>query len=98
MKSAICNLQSKGAPVDRSTLESQLQHDGVDYVLVQFVDLHGSPKVKLVPREAAASVADGGAGLARRSRPGDGQQFTFPHIYAPHPTRTATTTCLTTCL
>jgi glutamine synthetase len=59
--------------VDRSTLESQLQHDGVDYLLVQFVDLHGSPKVKLVPREAAAAAADVGAGFAGGAVWGMGQ-------------------------
>ena len=36
--------------VDRGTLKIQLQKDGVEYLLVQFVDIHGSAKVKMVPR------------------------------------------------
>ncbi len=59
--------------MDRSTLESQLQHDGIDYVLVQFVDLHGSPKVKMVPRDAVPSVAETGAGFAGGAVWGMGQ-------------------------
>jgi glutamine synthetase len=59
--------------VDRTNLESQLQHDGIDYVLVQFVDIHGSPKVKMVPRDAVASVAESGAGFAGGAVWGMGQ-------------------------
>jgi len=47
--------------VERSTLRSQLQQDNVDYLLVQFVDIHGAPKVKMVPRDALEAVADSGA-------------------------------------
>src|ERR687885_1877131 len=51
-------------PVDRSTLKAQLQQDGVEYLLVQFVDVHGAPKVKMVPADALDDVADTGAGFA----------------------------------
>jgi glutamine synthetase len=59
--------------VDRSLLKSQLQKDGVDYLLVQFVDLHGAPKVKMVPREVVDAVADFGAGFAGGAVWGMGQ-------------------------
>jgi glutamine synthetase len=59
--------------VDRSLLKSQLQKDGVEYLLVQFVDLHGAPKVKMVPRDAVDNVADSGAGFAGGAVWGMGQ-------------------------
>jgi glutamine synthetase len=59
--------------VDRSLLKSQLQKDGVEYLLVQFVDLHGSPKVKMVPRDAVDNAADAGAGFAGGAVWGMGQ-------------------------
>jgi glutamine synthetase len=59
--------------VDRSLLKSQLQRDGIDYLLVQFVDIHGAPKVKMVPRDAVDAVADSGAGFAGGAVWGMGQ-------------------------
>ncbi len=59
--------------MDRSLLKSQLQKDGVEYLLVQFVDLHGSAKVKMVPRDAVDNVADAGAGFAGGAVWGMGQ-------------------------
>jgi glutamine synthetase len=59
--------------VDRSLLKSQLQKDGIEYLLVQFVDLHGAPKVKMVPRDAVDAVADSGAGFAGGAVWGMGQ-------------------------
>jgi glutamine synthetase len=59
--------------VDITTLEIQLRNDGIDYLLVQFVDLHGSPKVKMVPRESVAAVAQSGAGFAGGAVWGMGQ-------------------------
>jgi glutamine synthetase len=50
--------------VARTALRNQLQTDGVEYLLVQFVDLHGAPKVKLVPSDCLDDVADTGAGFA----------------------------------
>src|SRR5207247_1524666 len=50
--------------VERSMISSQLQQDNIDYLLVQFVDVHGAPKVKMVPRGAADAVTDSGAGFA----------------------------------
>jgi glutamine synthetase len=59
--------------VDRSTLKTQLQRDNIDYLLVQFVDIHGSPKVKMVPRDCFDAVTDSGAGFAGGAVWGMGQ-------------------------
>jgi len=50
--------------VDRTALKTQLQKDAIEYLLVQFVDIHGAPKVKMVPTNALDDVADTGAGFA----------------------------------
>jgi glutamine synthetase len=50
--------------VNRQALKTQLQKDGIDYLLVQFVDIHGAPKVKMVPGDALDDVSDTGAGFA----------------------------------
>jgi glutamine synthetase len=50
--------------VNRQALKTQLQKDGIDYLLVQFVDIHGAPKVKMVPGDALDDVGDTGAGFA----------------------------------
>jgi glutamine synthetase len=59
--------------VDRSALKMELQKDGVEYLLVQFVDLHGCAKVKMVPSERLDAIADGGAGFAGGAVWGMGQ-------------------------
>jgi len=59
--------------VDRGALKIQLQKEGVEYLLVQFVDLHGSAKVKMVPRDALDAVAESGAGFAGGAVWGMGQ-------------------------
>jgi glutamine synthetase len=59
--------------VDRNTLKTRLQEDGVDYLLVQFVDIHGAAKVKMVPSDALDDVADSGAGFAGGAVWGMGQ-------------------------
>ena len=59
--------------MDRTKLKSTLQKDGIQYLLVQFVDIHGSPKVKMVPSEAVDDVADVGAGFAGGAVWGMGQ-------------------------
>ena len=57
----------------RTALKSQLQNDGIEYLLVQFVDIHGAPKVKMVPAECLDDVADVGAGFAGGAVWGMGQ-------------------------
>jgi glutamine synthetase len=59
--------------VTRTALQTQLQSDGVEYLLVQFVDLHGAPKVKMVPADFLDDVADVGAGFAGGAVWGMGQ-------------------------
>ncbi len=48
----------------RNPLQAQLQKDEIAYLLVQFVDLHGAAKVKMVPAAAVEDVTDVGAGFA----------------------------------
>jgi glutamine synthetase len=59
--------------VDRTKLKAHLQNEGIEYLLVQFVDLHGCPKVKMVPSETVDDVADTGAGFAGGAVWGMGQ-------------------------
>jgi glutamine synthetase len=50
--------------MNRNLVQSHFQKDGIEYLLVQFVDIHGSPKVKMVPTDAVDDVTDTGAGFA----------------------------------
>src|SRR5437870_8092016 len=59
--------------MNRNLVNSQLQKDGIDYLLVQFVDVHGCPKVKMVPSDAVDDVTDSGAGFAGGAVWGMGQ-------------------------
>jgi glutamine synthetase len=59
--------------VNRNVLKAQLEKDAVEYLLVQFVDIHGAPKVKMVPAEALDDVTDAGAGFAGGAVWGMGQ-------------------------
>ncbi len=45
-------------------LEARFHDDGIAYLLVQFVDIHGAAKVKLVPVTACRSAVEAGAGFA----------------------------------
>ena len=54
-------------------LERRFQDDEIVYLLIQFVDIHGSPKVKLVPTSSLRSVAADGAGFAGAAVWGMGQ-------------------------
>ncbi len=58
---------------DRSTVQKQIKDDGIKYLLVQFVDIHGSPKVKMVPVSHLDDVIDDGAGFAGAAVWGLGQ-------------------------
>ena len=57
----------------RNTLKTQLQEDAIEYLLVQFVDIHGAAKVKMVPAEALDDVIETGAGFAGGAVWGMGQ-------------------------
>ena len=59
--------------VTREETRKRMQNDDVQYLLVQFVDLNGSPKVKMVPAGHLDNVIDDGAGFAGAALPGLGQ-------------------------
>jgi glutamine synthetase len=79
--------------VKRDALKTQLITDRMEYLLVQFVDIHGAPKVKMVPTEALDDVADVGAGFAGGAVWGLGQDASShdmlaridPQSYTPLP-------------
>ena len=57
----------------REDVKDRISADGVEYLLVQFVDIHGSPKVKMVPANHLDDVIDDGAGFAGAAVLGLGQ-------------------------
>ena len=54
-------------------LGHRLENDGIAFLLIQFVDIHGSAKVKLVPAKTLRAVAETGAGFAGGAVWGMGQ-------------------------
>jgi glutamine synthetase len=61
-------------PADsREVIRKQLKHDGIEYLLVQFVDIHGAAKCKMVPADTLDDVIDVGAGFAGAAVWGMGQ-------------------------
>jgi len=59
--------------IDRDTLRSQIAEDGVQFLLAQFVDIHGSAKVKMCPAETLDALTEDGAGFAGAAVWGLGQ-------------------------
>ena len=57
----------------REEIAQRMKDDGIRFLLAQFVDLNGSPKVKMVPVEHFEDVLDEGAGFAGAALPGMGQ-------------------------
>ncbi len=57
----------------REEVRKQLQQDKIEYILTQFVDIHGSAKAKMVPINHFDDVIDAGAGFAGGALPGMGQ-------------------------
>ncbi len=57
----------------REEIAQKMQDDRIRFLLAQFVDLNGSPKVKMVPVEHFEDVLDEGAGFAGAALPGMGQ-------------------------
>ena len=57
----------------REEIRERLAIDGVQYLLTQFVDIHGSPKVKLAPADRLDDLIDEGAAFAGAALPGLGQ-------------------------
>ncbi|QDV34666.1 type III glutamate--ammonia ligase [Tautonia plasticadhaerens] len=56
-----------------AALRDRLDADRIDYLLVQFVDLHGAAKVKLVPASGLVPAFESGAGFAGGAIWGMGQ-------------------------
>ena len=48
----------------RELVREQLADQGIEFILAQFVDIHGCPKVKQVPVSCFDSLIDSGAGFA----------------------------------
>ena len=54
-------------------IRSRLQEDKIDYLLAQYVDIHGTPRCKGVPASALDLFVDGSAGFAGAAVSGMGQ-------------------------
>src|ERR1044072_8334279 len=54
-------------------IRGRLADDGVDYMLAQWVDIHGTPRVKGVPASALEVFMAGSAGFAGAATVGMGQ-------------------------
>ncbi len=63
---------------DRTAIRNRMEQDQIEYVLVQFVDIHGAAKVKMVPAGCLDDVTDTGAGFAGGAVWGMGQG---PHAH-----------------
>ena len=59
--------------VTREEVRQRMRDDKIEYLLVQFVDVNGSPKVKMVPASHFDDVIDEGAGFAGAAVLGMGQ-------------------------
>jgi glutamine synthetase len=57
----------------REQIKETLQSDQIQFILAQFVDIHGSAKVKMSPAECLDLLADDGAGFAGGAVWGMGQ-------------------------
>ena len=57
----------------RSDVQKKIKDDGIEYLLAQFVDINGSPKVKMVPASTFDDIVDDGAGFAGAAVEGMGQ-------------------------
>ncbi|MBH05969.1 MAG: type III glutamate--ammonia ligase [Phycisphaeraceae bacterium] len=58
---------------DRAQINEQIKQDGIEFILVEFVDMHGVAKVKMVPAACLDDVIDVGAGFAGAAVWGLGQ-------------------------
>ncbi|MCH7688423.1 MAG: type III glutamate--ammonia ligase, partial [Planctomycetes bacterium] len=58
---------------DREQIREQMKKDKVQFILAQFVDIHGSAKVKMVPASCLDDMIDVGAGFAGAAVWGLGQ-------------------------
>lgn len=58
---------------DRETLRKRLEQDKIEFILVQYVDIHGAAKAKMVPVACLDDAIDVGAGFAGGAVWGVGQ-------------------------
>jgi glutamine synthetase len=58
---------------DQTQIREQMQQDGVEFILAQFVDIHGTAKVKMVPVSSFQDMVEDGAGFAGAAVWGLGQ-------------------------
>ncbi len=58
---------------EREQIRKQLAKDNIDFLLAQFVDIHGAAKVKMVPVDSLDAMIDDGAGFAGAAVWGSGQ-------------------------
>jgi len=63
---------------EREQIRKQLAKDKIEFLLAQFVDIHGAAKVKMVPVEALDAMVDDGVGFAGAAVWGAGQG---PHAH-----------------
>lgn len=59
--------------MDRESVRQQLDEREIEFLLAQFVDVHGTAKVKMVPRASFDDLIDAGAGFAGAAVWGAGQ-------------------------
>ena len=59
--------------VSRADMHQQLRDDDIEFLLVQFVDMNGTAKVKMVPATELDAMIDTGAGFAGAALWGMGQ-------------------------
>jgi glutamine synthetase len=59
--------------IDREQIRLRMKEDGIEFIVVQFVDMHGAAKAKMVPVRNFDDVIDVGAGLAGGALWGVGQ-------------------------
>ncbi len=59
--------------MDRESVRKQLDEREIEFLLAQFVDVHGTAKVKMVPRASFDDLIDAGAGFAGAAVWGAGQ-------------------------
>ncbi len=64
---------SKEAPTTLDEVKKRLADDAIEYILAQFVDIHGSAKVKMVPARGVEDIVMEGAGFAGGAVWGMGQ-------------------------
>ena len=57
----------------RDEIKARIEQDGIEFLLIQFVDLNGSAKVKMVPASQLDACIDSGAGFAGAALWGLGQ-------------------------